>query len=29
MVTPAQMFYESLKTEATKKAYRLWLEQFF
>ncbi|NND87596.1 MAG: site-specific integrase [Nitrosopumilus sp.] len=29
MATPSQIFYESLKTEATKKAYKLWLEQFF
>ena len=29
MATPSQIFYESLKTEATRKAYRLWLEQFF
>jgi len=29
MVTPSQIFYESLKTEATKKAYKIWLEQFF
>lgn len=29
MITPPQIFYESLKTEAAKKAYRLWLEQFF
>ena len=29
MATPSQLFYESLKTEATKKVYKLWLEQFF
>ncbi|MCV0431830.1 site-specific integrase [Nitrosopumilus sp.] len=29
MVTPAQIFYESLKTEATKKAYKIGLEKFF
>lgn len=29
MATPSQIFYELLKTEATKKAYKLWLEQFF
>ena len=29
MATPSQIFYESLKTETTKKAYKLWLEQFF
>lgn len=29
MATPSQIFYESLKTEATKKVYKLWLEKFF
>lgn len=29
MVTPSQIFYESLKTEATKKVYKIWLEKFF
>ncbi len=29
MATPSQIFYESLKTEATKKVYRIWLEKFF
>jgi len=29
MATPSQIFYESLKTEATRKVYRIWLEKFF
>ncbi|QUC65023.1 site-specific integrase [Nitrosopumilus sp. K4] len=29
MATPSQIFYESLKTKATKKVYKLWLEKFF
>jgi len=29
LVTPSQIFYESLKTEATKKVYKIWLEKFF
>ena len=29
MVTPYQLFYESLKTEATKRVYRIHIEKFF
>jgi hypothetical protein len=29
VATAFQIFYESLKTEATKKVYKIWLEKFF
>jgi len=29
MSNTSQMFYENLKTEATRKSYKIWLEKFF